>query len=116
MDADPEGGRVEIKLLNPGQKAKVAQAALRQRIVYDVDTKGMRTEQDLNPQEEVETFSSLVVTNWENFFDGKKPLQYTRQNVVKAVREIEGLAEFIRESYLKLESDVANELEEQEKN
>lgn len=117
MEGDEDGARVEIKALNPGEKAEIAAAALDARLVYENDGGNMKTEHHLNPKAEMEITAKLAVTRWENFFraDGK-PLICNKANVMRAVREIEGFSRFVGKSLKKLTADLAEEAEEQGKN
>ena len=117
MEGDEDGARVEIKALTPGEKADIGTAALDVRLVYSADSKALNTEQRMNPQAEMEMTAKLAVVGWENFFraDGK-PLVCTKANILKAVREIDGFGRFVSMSLQKLNQDLADEAEEQEKN
>lgn len=114
MEGDLDKGEVELKILSPGEKGEVSKAAISHRIVHgDAD---MHTEQEFDPQAEIETFTKLCVTGWKNFFDDGRPLKHTRHNVVKAAREIDGFAAWVREKYAEFEEIMATAAEEQEKN
>jgi len=57
------------------------------------------------------------VRGWENFFDqdGTK-LAYNAENVLRAIREIDGFVEFVNECRTKLNSDLISEESVLEKN
>jgi len=116
MEGDEDGARVEIKALAPGERQEVAQAALKQRLIYKPG-EDMQTVQEINPSGETLAMARLCVVGWENFFDESgKPMKCTRKNIERAVKMIEGFAVFGSQSLKKLTEDIAAEKEEQEKN
>lgn len=121
MDADPDGGSIELRVLTPGEKNEVKSAMFKQKIVYlpDDDGKIVKTEQQMQqtPQEATELTAKFAIVGWENFYgeDGSL-IECNKENVVMAIRSIEGLSEFVASSMKRLVDDIAKEKVVQEKN
>jgi hypothetical protein len=120
IENDPDGARVKIKNLTPGEMNDILDKAFRLETEYIRDDKGklqpkMHQINDRNLDRE-ETLKACIVA-WENFFDKNgEPLDRTPYNIIRAAREIDGFIEMINEFRDRLRKDIKQEEEEQEKN
>ena len=117
---DPDGGKVLIKYLLPGERQKIFDATMPQKIESESGEDGkLKPLLLLHPDRETDREMTLkaCVVDWENFFDEKgEPLECTHENIMRAADEIEGFVEFVTECRLTLESDIMLGQKEQEKN
>jgi hypothetical protein len=117
---DPDEGSVLIKHLSPGEIQDITDATMPQKIEYSPDEKGnMVPEFSITPDRKIERESIMTsaIKDWKNFFDENgNPIECTKENIIRASREIYGFNEFIAECRKILADDVANEMAGQEKN
>ncbi len=117
---DPDGGKVLIRHLSPGERQDVSDKSMPSRIDYEADGDGnMKPIFSIEPNRTTERdlIYQKSIVGWEEFFDEDgEQLDYTQDNVLRAIREIEGFSEFIDECRRTLESDIKAEIEGQEKN
>jgi len=120
IPGDPDGGRLKIRHLLPGERAEVWEKAFPQGVQYRPDEKGkMAPEFNMKPDRKYdrEETAKRAVKDWENFFDADgKALECTPENVVRAVNEIEGFTLLVNTFREQLSEDIAKEREDQEKN
>ena len=117
---DPDKAEVKIKHLSPGEVQDIQDEAYDREISYVADKDGKFTPNlSFKPQTSLEmklSFTAAVV-GWKNMFDAAgNPLAFNEDNLIRAMREIEGFNEFIIECREKLASDIAEEKKAQEKN
>jgi len=116
MEGDPDNARVEIKALTPGERQEIAQAALKQRLIYKPG-QDMETIQELDPGAEALSVARICVVDWENFYDmNNKPMKCTPKNIERAVKLIDGFSPFVSKCLRKITEDIETEKDEQEKN
>ena len=117
---DPDGGKVLIRHLSPGERQEISEKSMPSRIDYEPDDEGnMKPIFSIEPNRSTERdmIYQKCIAEWEGFFDEDgKPLEYTHSNVLRAIGEIEGFSEFIDECRRTLESDILLDQKEQEKN
>lgn len=117
---DPDGSRIKIKQLLPGERQDIFDKVFSQEIEYDMGDDGKmlpKMKQATNNKLDREITLTRVVVDWEKFFerDGT-PLECNKKNIIRASREIDGFAEFVTECRQKLDNDLENEEKELEKN
>lgn len=117
---DPDNGKILIKSLSPGERQDIFDKTMPQKVEYEADDDG-----NLIPSFSMDSDRALerdltlkaCVVDWESFYDEDgEPLECTPKNIIRARREIEGFFEFVSGCRAKLDSDIAKELEDQEKN
>ena len=120
-DGDPDGGKVLIRHLPPGERQDIFDETMPQKIEYEKDDDGnlepkFSVEQDRTADREL-TLKACIV-NWEKFYeeDGKTLMECNEKNITRASREIEGFNEFITGCRSELEKDINAEIKDQEKN
>jgi hypothetical protein len=117
---DPDEARIKIKHLSPGERQDIFDKVFLQEIEYETGEQGkmipkMKQVTDRKTDRE-ETLVKAVV-DWEYFYDENgKPLECNVENIIRASREIEGFAEHVSECRQVLDSDIAEEEKELEKN
>lgn len=118
---DPDGARLKIRHLSPGEVADIVDQAVEQKIIYAqtedgkmVPTYSSTTNRGLD---RTMTMQKAVV-DWENMFeaDGKTKMECTPENVLRASREIGGFVAYVGQFRAKLAEDIDNEKETQRKN
>jgi hypothetical protein len=117
---DPDGARIKVKHLTPGERQDIYDKTMTQEINYKPDEKGNlqpMLRQVANKKEDREKTLTMRVVGWENVMDAEgKPLECTPDNVVRAAREIDGFVELVNGFAVQLEADIKTEREAQEKN
>jgi hypothetical protein len=117
---DPDGAAVQIRQLTPGQRQDIIDKAFVQQVTYhqggDKKMKPIMTQKTDTRLDREQTIIKAVV-DWKNFFDqdGAK-LPCNPENIVRAIREIDGFAEFVADCRARLYNDLAEEEEDLEKN
>lgn len=123
---DPDGGRLKIKHLTPGEEAKNLELVFSQEITYK-KTKNKTGKKDkfepimtqkANPARLVRLNNIMAVTGWEKFYDenGKPLEECNEKNVIRAYDTIEGFDGLISELREQLADDLKKEREDQAKN
>ena len=117
---DPDEGEVLIRHLKRGELMDISFETTKQETRYRLNDA-----QELEPEmtsrsdtraSQIAIFNAAV-RNWKNFYDEDgNALTCTDENKVKAMREIDGLTEFVGECRDKLAADIDAEKKEQEKN
>jgi len=117
---DEDKAKVLIRKIPPGEMYNIVDKAFQHKIEYHKDDEGnlspvMNQITDRKFDREQTVLQS--VRGWENFFDqdGTK-LAYNAENVLRAIREIDGFVEFVNECRTKLNSDLISEESVLEKN
>ena len=117
---DPDGGRLKIKHLTPGETADIFDKVFTQEINYKKGKKGKfepSFSHNTNKKLDRELTLTRAVVGWENFYDREgKSLECTKENIIKASREIEGFNELVTELREQLADDLKQEREDQAKN
>lgn len=114
---DPDKSRVKIKHLLPEELDDINDQAFRQDINYKKDKKGNLEPVILN-KNDTKLFRELPiqksVVDWENFFDeNNNKMKCTHENILMAIRQIEGFKEFISECREQFAKDIKQEKEDQ---
>lgn len=114
---DPDKAKVKIKHLSPEELDDINDQAFRQDINYKKNKKG-DFEPVISNENNTKLFRELPIQKsviaWENFFDrNNNPMKCTPENVLKAIREIDGFKEFISECRKQLAEDIKKEKEVQ---
>lgn len=114
---DPDKSRVKIKHLSPEELDDINDQAFRQDIDYKKNKKG-NLEPIFSNKYDSRLFRELPiqrsVIDWENFFDENNNLmECTHENVLMAIRQIEGFKEFISECREQFAKDIKQEKEAQ---
>jgi len=117
---DPDGGRIKLRQLSPGDKQDIYDQTLPMVNEFrtDPETGALipTTIQKINRKLDREITLTKCLVGWENFFDEKgKKLPCTPENVLKAIREFDGLLPFINECRLKLDEVAEAEKTRQKK-
>ena len=118
VEGDPDGARIKIKHLNPGEITDIMDSVFKQTIVYRTHGDEMRPEftQETDKRKDREMTLTASVVGWENFFDrNDKPLKCTPENVIRASREIEGFNDLVTEFRNRLAKDIMAEDVKEEK-
>jgi len=117
---DPDGARIKIKHLSPGEITDIFDEVFDQNISYKKNKKGdfePSLSQVTDKKKDRELTLTQAVVAWENFFDTKgKPLDCNNKNIMLASREIEGFNVLIAELREKLAEDIKQEQDDQLKN
>ena len=117
---DPDGTRIKIRHLSPGEKADIYDKVFVQQVSYEQDGEGK-----LKPKFSQETDKSLdrqltiqkSIVDWEFMFDhDDKELECTPENKIKALQEIEGFNVLISDLREKLSKEIESERKQQRKN
>ena len=116
---DPDGAEVLIRELSPGEIQDIQECHDRTiKYVEGADGK-MVADLSFKPETALElklTFEACVM-GWKNFFDeGGKPLPFSKDNLIRAMREIEGFNGWIVECRISLTEFIVDENKDQEKN
>lgn len=119
---DPDGGRIKIHHLTPGELTDITDKAYKQDVVYK-PIKGQKgkvepiIKQDMNTSLNRELTLKAAVVGFENFFDrDDKPMECNPENVMRCSREIDGFDEIVSKAREQLAADIAKEKEDQQKN
>ena len=117
---DPDGAKIKMKQLTPGDKADIYDRVFVQRIDYEKDANGdlqPKMSQETNKQLDRELTVQKSIVDWENFFDeDDKELECTPENIIRALEEIEGFNVLISDFRKKLATEIEGEKEKQRKN
>ena len=120
MVGDPDGARVLIKHLTPGEVQDISETAMPKQYQYDADEDGKlipKMTVGMNTTLQREMTFRVCIKSWENFFDEDgNVLECTPENIIRASREIDGFNEFITDCQKTLEEEIKNERTVQEKN
>ena len=117
---DPDKGEVLIRHLKRGELMDISFETTEQETRYRLND-----EQNLEPEmtSRSDTRASQIaifraaVQDWKNFYDEDgNALTCDGENKIKAMREIDGLVEFVNECREKLAADIEAEKKAQEKN
>ena len=117
---DPDKARIKIKNLLPGEVTDIFDEVFVQNINYKKNEKGEFEpvfSQVTDKKKDRELTITKTVVDWENFFDKEdKPLEYNKENVLRAIREIEGFNDLITDLRETLSEEIKQEKEAQRKN
>jgi len=117
---DPDGARVKIRHLRPGEIQDIIDEVMVQEIEYqepeDGGTGRPIIRQKNNRRKDREKTMQAAVVGWEKFYgrDGKA-LKCNADNILKAVREIDGFVEFVATCRDQLSEDIVAETTAQKK-
>jgi len=116
-EGDPDGGKVLIRHLRPGEVQDIVDQVWTQKVEYKPGEEGATFAQTTDKKKDRELTISASLLDWENFFDqAGKRMGCTDKNKIRAMREIDGLIEFVNECRAKLAKDIEKEKKDQEKN
>jgi len=121
FDKDPDGASVTIRSLTPGERTDITDQVLTQEIEYrpgDSDGIGRPVFKQTSDKKKDrhETFKARIVS-WEKHFDEDgNPMDCTPENIVLAMRKIEGWTETVNGYFEQMDKDLAAERKAQEKN
>ena len=120
IPGDEDGARILVRHLRPGEIQDIVDEVMVQEIVYEQPEEGekaksiLRQKNDTRKDRKATILASLV--GWESFFDEfEQTLEHNEENVLRAVREIDGLAEFIQDCRKTLAEDHGKEFADQKK-
>jgi len=116
---DPDGAEVFIKELTPGEIQDI-QECHKRKISYVTDEAGnLKPDLSFTPETSLElklTFEKCVL-DWKNFFDADgNALPFNKENLIRAMREIDGFNAWVVECRGVLTKDITEEKKGQEKN
>ena len=117
---DPDGAKVKLRQLTPGERNEIMDKAYTQEIEYEPGAAGkmvpkMKQINDRKLDRE-ETVKKSVI-DWESFFDeAGAVLPCNPENVLRAAKEIDGFVEFVNVSRVELEKAINEEGAALEKN
>jgi len=117
---DEDKGKLLIKHLTPGEIQDIVDEVMVQEIVYEQPEEGekpkgvMRQKNNRRLDRERTVLESVV--DWKNFFDqdGKK-MACDQANKLRAIRMIDGFAEFVAGCREKLTEEIDKEVKAQKK-
>jgi hypothetical protein len=117
---DKDKARVKVKHLRPGEIQDIIDDVMVQEIEYQEGKDGevgkpvIRQKNDRRKDREQTMLGAVV--GWEKFYDREgKAMKCTPENVLRAVREIDGFTEFVGECRKQLSEDIEKELAGQKK-
>jgi len=117
---DKDKARVKVKHLRPGEIQDIIDDVMVQEIEYQQPEDGgdpkpiLRQKNDRRKDREKTMMASVV--GWEKFYDRDgKVLKCTPENILRAVREIDGFIEFVGICRQQLTDDLEVEAEAQKK-
>ena len=111
VPGDPDGARVLIGHLLPGETAEIAD----ETITFNPLGNGNKTTYDRKKDRELTIKKALK--DWENFFDADGgPMPCNDDNKIRAMNEIDGFLAFISECRESLSIDAVAQQKDQEKN
>ncbi len=117
---DPDKGELCIKQLLPGERAEIFDVAIKQTARYEKKDSGSYEPffiQETDKKKDRELTLIKTVVGWKNMFDAEgKPLEFNRDNLLRASNEIVGFNECVTEFRNQLNEDIEKEKKEQEKN
>jgi len=121
FENDPDEAWIILRYLNPGERADIFDAVFDQQVEYKKNKESGELEpvfrQSTNKKKDRETTFIKSIVEWGNFFDEDgSVLECTKDNIIRAMREIEGFIQAVQEFRATMESDIAQEREDQEKN
>lgn len=116
---DPDEAKVLIKALKPGTLQQIMDESTIQRTEYAKQDDGniepkIITVTDFKKTRELPILNAVV--GWENFYDDNGEMEFSKDNLIRAIHEIEGFVEFITECRQRLDDDLQKEQGAQEKN
>lgn len=120
-ETDPDKGRVKIKNLSPGELDEINDESFSQDISYK-SGKGKKIEPVIKSNNNQKAFRELpiqkAVVGWENFYeeDGETIMECNPENVLRAIRQIEGFKDFVSDCRVILAKEIAEEKKAQAKN
>lgn len=119
VPADPDGASIQIKHLRPGEIQDIIDDVMVQEIEYNLEDGGNRRpilRQKNNRKKDREKTILACVVDWKKFYDANgKAMACTEDNVLRAIREIDGFAEFVGECRTRLTEDITAETAAQKK-
>jgi len=117
---DEDNGKVLVREIPPGDRHDIMDKAFKQSIEYHTGEDGKMTpvmNQTTDRKLDREQTVLKSVLDWKNFYDiDDTTLPFNPENVLKAMREIDGFVEFVNECRMKLEKDISDEETVLEKN
>lgn len=121
VENDPDNARILIKHLLPGEIQDISDVTFTQEVEYGASDEDGKLKPVIKQKNDRKTDreKTLVarVQNWENIFDADgAPLPFSKENVIRASREIDGFVEYVKKCADTLADDIANENKAQEKN
>lgn len=115
---DPDGAKITIRLLKPGELADIADRATS----YEMSSKlGDRPETRVRTSFYLEGLLKFkrCLVGWENIYadeKGKKPLQCNDSNKERLAKSVDGFMRFVMDKYEELDEENRKRLESEEKN
>jgi len=119
---DPDGGRIKIHHITPGELSDITDKAFSQDVIYKpVAGQNGKIEPIITQNSDAKLNRRLLLTtaviDWENFFDrDDNPMECTPDNIMRCSGEIEGFDDIVKEFRDQLAADIAKEKEDQQKN
>ena len=117
---DKDKARVKVKHLRPGEIQDIIDEVMVQEIEYQQPEEGkvgksvLRQKNDRRKDREKTMLASVI--DWEKFYDRDgKILECNPDNVLRAVREIDGFTEFVAKCREQLAEDISTEAVAQKK-
>ena len=120
FDDDPDGGSILIRQLTPGDRQDIFDETIKQEIVYRPSKSGddepvVRQSNDLKRDREL-TFTRAII-DWKEFYDENgNTLECNEENIMKAVRSIDGFSAAVKRFMADLDKILEAEDKDQEKN
>jgi len=115
---DPDNGRLCIRQLTPGEISEIFDASMNQTISY-VEKDGKfepNFQQTLDKKKDRELTISKILVNWQNMFDENGDvLEFSKENVIRAINEIQGFNELVGELRRKLDEEISKEKKSKKK-
>jgi len=114
-DRDPDGAWIKIRALLPGERTDILDNVFTQEIEYRPGEDGKPGnpvfKQTTDKKKDREKTFVARVEDWGKFFeeDGKTPMECTPENIIRAMREIEGFTEATNKFFEQLDEDLAKE-------
>lgn len=114
-EADPNSGRVCVRVMNPAKAQEIAKATGRKRVEY---RNGQRFEvTDTDEEKRSRMLWDYSIVSWERLEDDEgKPIECTTDNKQKLMLEHIGFAAFIGNCIDKLNAEYESRREAVEKN
>lgn len=117
VDEDEDQAEILVVHLSPGDVADILDETTSHRYEYSQSEGEPKVVTTTDSKRDRELTIVKVIKDWKSFYDlDGQPLVCTDDNKIRAVREVEGFAEFVNDCRAKLSKDIKKEKEDQEKN
>ena len=117
---DPDGARIKIRALTPGERQDIIDRAFVQEIEYKENSDGNMIpimKQHTDTKYDREATLKKCVVGWEGLFDEDGSIfEFSVDNILRAAREIPGFGTFVNHCRKRIDKDFVEDEKDLEKN